>query len=324
MMYHEHFGLERPILEQGLSAPEGLFVGERQREVMDLVGFGLGAPDSVTVVSGPHGVGKTVLTQAALERGGTRQATIRLMEVGIQAADLPEMLLAELGVAAHRLTRVERIQLLRQTFGELEATASRLYVIVERADAADVSVLRALEVLTAQDPAGFAGANLLLHGTAAIEETLSSPALEPLCQRVRQRVEVAPLGVAQATAYWRHKLELAGGDPDRILGTDAPEALYRCSAGIPRVMDRIGDAALALAAEQGESALTPAHVDEAARRNGALAARTGHLRTGQAGPAVAGQAGVPVLTDAVDDSGASDDGQDTRAGDDWVDRVLSA
>ncbi len=320
-MYHEHFGLERPVLAQGLAAPDGLYLGAREQKVMDLLGFGLGAADSVAVVTGPHGVGKTVLTQAALESGGTRQATIRVTDVGLHAGDLTELLLAELGVAAHRLTRVERLQLWRQTLGEMETTASRLYVIVERADATDISVLRALEILTARDAAGFAGANLLLHGTAAIRETLLSPALEPLCQRVRQRVEVAPMGEAEAAAYWRHKLELIGGDPDRLQSTDVPQALHRCSAGVPRVMDRIGDAALALAAGEGASTVTVSHIEEAAVRRAGYEEQSGHSLSEKADASGTEPAAVPVLTDAVDEG---EEGRDGPVADDWVDRVLSA
>lgn len=318
-MYQEHFGLQRPVLEPGLPAPDELYVGACQRNVMDLIAFGTGAPDSVTVVSGPHGVGKTVLTQAALESGGTRQATIRLREDGLNAADLPELLLAELGVAAHRLTRVERLQLWRQNLGELETTASRLYVIVERADVAEVSVLRALEVLTAADPAGSAGANLLLHGTSALQEILTSSALEPLCQRVRQRVSVSAMGVADAAAYWRHRVELTGGDPDRLAEPEVPAALYEFSRGVPRVMDRIGDAALTLAAAAGASAVAVAHVAEAARRMAGNEAQLRQSHPDRADADGATQAELPVLTDAVDESDNAG-----AVGDEWVDRVLSA
>ncbi len=334
-MYQYHFGLQQAVCGQGLLSQGELYLGEAQQRTLKSIAFGLGAPDSVTLIAGPHGVGKSVLTQAALADSGTRQALIRLRETGLNAHDLLELLLAELGVPAHRMSRVERLQLWRQSIGELDTTESRLFVIVERADAADVAVLRALEALTTRGPDGSPGANLLLLGQPHLAQRLNVAELTPLCQRIRQVVSVEPMDIEDATGYWCHKLGCLGADPDRVMAAGANEALFFRAGGLPRMMNNLGDAALALAALQGAPMLTAAHIHEAAdgmtlapRVAGESPAEesaqpsSGDQNEGghHHGDDRNGGTQLPVLTDVV-----GDDAEPAEPiADAWVDRLLSA
>lgn len=65
----------------------------------------------------------------------------------------------------------------------------------------------------------------------------------PLAQRVDVRVELRPMEREEASAYLHHRLERAGA-PNSVLSPEAIEALYRYSAGVPRVLNTLTDNAL--------------------------------------------------------------------------------
>jgi type II secretory pathway predicted ATPase ExeA len=65
----------------------------------------------------------------------------------------------------------------------------------------------------------------------------------PLAQRVDSRVELRPMEREEASAYLHHRLECAGAR-NSVLSPDALEALYRYTAGVPRVLNTLADNAL--------------------------------------------------------------------------------
>jgi hypothetical protein len=144
----------------------------------------------------------------------------------------------------------------RQFLNESSATSSRVYVIAERADDLAPEILRALDSLTAADANGSLGANLVLLGEPALLDTLKSPTLESLRQRIRLRQRLEPLTQDELRAYVDHHVKLAGGQLDRLFARDALAALHELSGGIPRLANSFCETALTLAATRKEPLVT--------------------------------------------------------------------
>src|SRR5690606_948134 len=156
------------------------------------------------------------------------------------------LLLAEFGLGTARAGRVERLQSWRQFLSEMGATESRVLVIVEHAEELPVAVLRTLESLTAADPNGCPGANVVLTGQPSLHAVLAAPALQALRQRVRLRQPLEPLTRAETERYVGYRLERAGGAPVELLPPAALDALHTYSAGVPRVLNNLCESALTL------------------------------------------------------------------------------
>jgi type II secretory pathway predicted ATPase ExeA len=207
-------------------------------------------------MTGAAGVGKTTLTSAALRTTTTRLALGWLNDAPVNAMELLELLLAEFGFNAHRVGRVERQQMWRQFLNEMSATESRVFVIAERSEDIAPEVLRALESLTAADPNGCPGANLVLLGQPTFNEQLKAPALESLRQRIRLRQRLEPFTPEELLAYLKHRVSLAGGSFEKIFAPDSLAALHQYTGGIPRIVNNLCETALTLAATRHEQQLT--------------------------------------------------------------------
>jgi general secretion pathway protein A len=251
-MYQAHFGLKKDLFESGIAHEDAVFIGPRQQLVVANFKIALTTLDSAVLLTGPAGAGKTTLASAALRTTSTRLAVGWLGSAPASGTDLLESLLVEFGFNAHRTGRVERLQMWRQFLNEMNATDTRVFVLVERAGDLDIEVLRTLDAVTAADPNGCPGANLVLLGPAELAERLRAPALTSLAQRIRLRQRLEPFTAEELEAYLAHRVARAGGTFDKVFERDAIAALHRYSGGVPRVVNNLCETALTLAATTAE------------------------------------------------------------------------
>lgn len=286
-MYHTHFGLERSLFCEGIAAETAVFRTPKHDRLIAQFKLALENSSSSIVLKGPAGVGKTTLTSTALRASHTRLALAWLGGMATNSAELLELILVELGINTLRTTRIERLQLWRQFQGEMRATDSRLFVVVERTEDLSHEVLHALDQLTAPDAAGNSGANLVLLGHPGIEEHLAPSLLDSLRQRIRLHAELEPFSEAELQDYLRHQVACVGGHFDRIFSPGTVAALHRYTRGVARLVNTLCESALEVAAAQQHKQLTADLIATTAVSQLKLAEPTTAARSTAAAPAPA-------------------------------------
>ena len=296
-MYEAHFGLQGRPFDTGIAHDVDIFRGSRQNTVIDKAKLALAARDSVLTFCGPPGVGKTTLALAAVRSISTRLALAWLSSMPTNANEMLELLLVELGINAHRASRIERLQMWRQHLEEMSATETRVFVIAERTEEFAPEVLRALDALTGADASGSPGANVVLLGHQGLDGFLGSPSLESLRQRIRLRQRVEPFSSAELTDYLRHRVTQVGGNFDQLFAPGAAAAVYRWSAGVARLANTLCEAALTAAASTNKSALTSELIAQVAVDM--LGVEDVAAPTAPAAPAASTPPAAPVATTGV-------------------------
>ena len=267
-MYDAHFGLKKPLFQTGIAQESAVFLAARHQQLAASIKLALTTSDSAVVLTGPAGVGKTTLMSTVLRTTSTKLALGWITVAPTNPAELLELLLVEFGFNAHRVGRVERMQMWRQFLNEMSATSSRIYVIAERAEDLGADVLRALDSLTAADPNGSLGANLVLLGQPALVEVLKAPTLSSMCQRIRLRQRLEPLALDELRAYLDHHVKAAGGALDKLFARDALAALHEITGGVPRLANNVAETALTLAATRKTTVVTAQLLREVAEMFG--------------------------------------------------------
>ena len=263
-MYEKHFGLK---MKPFGSTAEGavVFVGPQQAKIMKSLNKCLAAVDSVVVVTGPVGVGKTTIVKRALESISPNRQVAWIGRMALAPDEVLDLLLAGFDVSDEAKGTIRRFAAFRRLLAERAATGAQIAIVVEDAQRIGPDVLVELEALTAADSGDANGANIILMGQPDLNDWLATPDLARLRQRTRLRQSVKPLDGSEVQGYLRHCIRVAEGNFDNIFDDGTVDMLYRCSEGIPRVINNLCESGLTMAAEEGTGPLTAEFVRGLAR-----------------------------------------------------------
>ena len=251
-MYQQHFGLSRPFSVDGIAQDEAVFRTEATETLVAELAVALNRKDSIAVLYGENGTGKSTIAHMALKDLSTCLAFTALSQNPGSGSDLLEQILTDFGYEVFDKSPVERLQLWRQFICEAAATDTRVCLLVEDAASLNLEVLQTLHKLTAKDAQMSPGCNIILTTSTAPTELLDQTELKAMSQRVRLRRKIKTLTAEQTDQYIEFKCRQAQVNRQDIFGDDVSPIIHECSGGIIRVIDNLLESALASAAANDE------------------------------------------------------------------------
>lgn len=265
-MYAQHFGFSSPLFSDGLAQDDGVFRTAALEQLVQDLEVALTRKDSVVVISGMSGTGKSTIATDALKGIHTRLAFCSISHAPLTPHELLEQLLTDFGFEPYKRSRVERLQIWRQFLSEMAATDTRVCLLVENADLLSPEVLQSLHGLTAADAALSPGANVILTTAQAPERVLTGETMLAFNQRVRLRRRIDPLTETETYDYLAFKCRAAGVQCRTILANGVASQLYELSGGVFRVMENLLESALISAAAAGDSSVTAERLADTAEQ----------------------------------------------------------
>jgi type II secretory pathway predicted ATPase ExeA len=249
LIYEPYYGLrEKPF---SLTSDSRFFYHSRSHApaFADLVA-GIRRRESLNVLSGDIGTGKTTLCRAVLQNLDRKTFSAFVPDPFASREDLLKVLLVDFGVASvddltsGRLkdaSRTELSYLLYEFLGTLAPLQAFAVVIIDEAQNLSVPLLEEIRILSDAD----GQLQVVLVGQLELRQKLKLPEMRQLDQRVSVHCTLEALGGDGVTGYIEHRLYTAGGSPDRIkFSAEAIEAVYQVSGGVPRIINRVCDRAL--------------------------------------------------------------------------------
>ncbi len=242
-VYRDHFKLsERPFTH----APGKRFfaAGSAVSEALTHLQHVLTARDSIAVLTGGPGVGKTTLAECAIASIPDRVTVARVDLRYGEPEDLCAAILLALGEEANGLRPVQALHALRKTMSRLVREEQRLVLCL---DIGGISTEVARHLLRVANLAGEHDCqmNIVLMGPHPLHQQLDVPALIQLRQRIAFRHRVRPLTLTDTDRYIRHQIEAAGGEPATLVTNNLAAAVYCYVAGVPRLINTLLDAVFA-------------------------------------------------------------------------------
>jgi type II secretory pathway predicted ATPase ExeA len=263
-LYRRHFGLNESLFTSGIALNTQVFLGPSQSRLIGRLALALGSHESVAVIVGRPGIGKTTLVRAAAAATSEDHAIVWIGMRPDNARELLDLLLIESTQQLVNVGQAERIQAWRRLVDEHRFCGKPTYVLVENAQDWSLDALRSLDALTSSEANGSPDVNVILMGTNALLNRLQDERLEPLRQRVQMCATLEPMTAEVMREFLDARVARAGADPKEIFGPGAAELIHSYAGGIPRVAQNICASAFYLAATRDEHRISAQTVRDVA------------------------------------------------------------
>jgi len=243
-----------------------LYLSERHREGVAHLLYGIAERGGFLQLTGEVGTGKTTLCRYLLDHLPPHVDVALILNPMLTRAELLATICDELRIAYRPGTQSLKvfIDALHAYLLDAHARGRRTIVIVDEAQNLSVEVLEQLRLLTNLETAKAKLLQIILVGQPELIELLRRTDLRQVAQRVAARYHLKPLLEIETRAYVAHRLAMAGS-PTVLFDDAAIRAVYRASAGVPRVVNVLCDRALLGAYAKRTERVTAALVRRAAR-----------------------------------------------------------
>jgi len=225
--------------------------------------------ESLNVLTGDIGTGKTTLCRAVLESLDRKTFSAFVPDPFASREELLKVLLTDFGVASvddvtsgrlRGATRTELSYLLYEFLSTLTPLQACAVVFIDEAQNLSQQLLEEVRILSDAD----GQLQIVLVGQLELRERLKLPEMRQLDQRVSVHCRLQPLDLAGVAGYISHRLHVAGGSSDRVRFTgEAVEAIYLLSGGVPRIINRLCDRALRYGYSKREAEIDAGIVQDA-------------------------------------------------------------
>lgn len=272
-MYLDYWQLSSQPFEP-FAAGAALYPCETQEAALLKLRYAIENQRGASILAGPAGTGKTLLTQLLEAQLDARFAPfVRLVFPQMSSRDLLVYLAEELGAPpaeAPRHTVEECVRRLQFYLTENARLERHAVVVVDEAHLLeDCGTFETLRLLLNFEVAAKPTLSLLLVGQMGL---VSAVGRQPsLAERVAVSTVLRPLSAEETAGYVRHRLHAAGTTRD-VFTPDALEALHYHAHGIPRQINRLADLALLVGFADQLPELTSAEIEAVSEELVALAA----------------------------------------------------
>lgn len=238
-----------------LPDPEFLFPSTRHKAGLSVLEYGLMNRVTFTVLTGEPGTGKTTLLNKVLEQSAGRCLVGMITTTHPNADTLLPWVADAFGLNGAGQDAVGYFRMFTAFLGQCFAAGRQVLLVVDEAQNLNLRMLEELRLLSNLNDGRQSGIQIMLAGQPNLRALLTRPDMTQLAQRVAVDYALEPLNEQDTTAYVRHRLRVAGGDPS--LFTDyACSLLHRLSGGTPRVINQLCDLSLAYGFGEGTERIT--------------------------------------------------------------------
>ena len=242
-MYAEYYGL-RDIPFDVNPNPKFLFQSTEHQEGLARMLYGVKMRKGLLVLTGQAGTGKTTLVHSLLQRLGDETISAWVFNTTLQSDDLLRYICRDFGVERSTGNKAELLLEMYHFLIKNYEMKRNALLIVDEAQNLCPKTLEEIRLLTNLETSQTKLVQIILAGQPPLEDMLRLPELCQFRQRVTIRYKLKALARDQVGEYIIHRLKVAGAEKPGIFTIRAIDEIYRCSGGIPRLINAICDNAL--------------------------------------------------------------------------------
>ena len=261
-MYLEHYQLKlKPF--QITADPKFLWLGEKHKEALATLRYGIVDNRGFLLLTGEVGTGKTILINRLVSLLNIDTVVATLSDPDLESMDFYNLLADGLKMERTFDSKGAFLIHLRDFLHQSYSKQQQVLLIIDESQRLNHRLMEDIRVLSNIELHDRKLINIFFVGQQEFNSILMTPQNRALAQRITVRYHIEPLDEDETRAYIEHRLRVAGSTR-QIFDRSALKEIHQFSGGIPRLINIISDHALLTGYARGAKQINDAMVKECA------------------------------------------------------------
>ena len=223
--------------------PSFIWMGERYREALAVLQYGLIDKKGFLLITGDVGTGKTTLINTLLNRITGNTVVANVPNPDLETLDFLNFIAFAFGLQRRFKHKAAFLSAFSKFLNSCFSKDKNVVLIVDEAHRLNHTQLEQIRLLSNIERQDAKLINIFFVGQNEFLDHITETRNRALRQRITINYHIDPLDQNEVGDYLRHRLKIAGAQRP-IFSEQAVESLYYHSRGYPRVINNIGDLAL--------------------------------------------------------------------------------
>ena len=241
-MYLDHFELNaKPF--QITTDPKFLWLGEKHKEALATLRYGIEDNRGFLLLTGEVGTGKTILINRLISLLNIDTVVATLPDPDLESMDFYNLLADGFNMRRSFTSKAAFLIQLRDFLHQSNADKKQVLLIIDESQRLNHRLMEDIRVLSNIDLHDRKLINIFFVGQQEFNNILMTPQNRALAQRITVRYHIEALDQKETGEYIHHRLKVAGSKT-QIFKSSAIGEVFRFSGGIPRLINIVCDHAM--------------------------------------------------------------------------------
>ena len=261
-MYLSHYGLQKKPFDISPD-PSFLWLGEKHREALSYLKYGILENKGFLMITGDVGTGKTALIKRLTRLIDAATFVVTVPDPDMDRLDFFNFLADELGMNRTFQSKGEFLIHFKHFLKDAYSEHRKVLLIIDESQRLNHELLQEIRLLSNIDLGGQVLLNIFFVGQTEFNQILKEERNRTVRQRITASFHLDPLNAEEVKNYIVHRLRIAGAS-NQIFTDEAIRRVFEYTDGYPRLINILCDHALMTGYASGATAILPSMVDECA------------------------------------------------------------